>query len=42
MPNSLQFKKSFPDGEKTYKRVITIKLRWLLWDYELLLRKSRV
>lgn len=39
--NDFEFKKTFPEGEKTYYRVIHINFSWLRWDYVILLRKKR-
>jgi len=41
IPNSFKYNKKFPEGERTYKKVININFRWLFWNYELLLRKPR-
>lgn len=41
IPNGFKFKKWFPEGAKTYKKVTCIEFRWLLWSCEILIRKPK-
>jgi len=40
IPNSFEYEKSYPDFKGSYKRVITIRFRWLCYSFDLLLRKK--
>lgn len=41
LPNEFLYKKWFPEGVKTYKKVISVQFRWLLWEFEILIRKPK-
>jgi hypothetical protein len=40
IPNNFKYTKTFPKSENTFKKVIIIQLRWLFWEYDLLIRKT--
>lgn len=41
IPNTFFCKKWFPNNEKMYIRVIIIGFRWLIYDYEFILRTKQ-
>ena len=40
LPNSFEYYKSFPESANTFDKVVSIKFRWIMWEYELLIRKK--
>jgi hypothetical protein len=40
VPNSFKYSKNFPVGNDQCKKVIIINLRWLFWEYYLLLKTN--
>lgn len=39
IPNSFEYEKTYPDFKGSYKKVITIRFRWLCYSFDLVLRK---
>ena len=40
IPNNFKYSKNFPVGNDRFKKVIIINVRWLFWEYYLLIKTN--
>jgi hypothetical protein len=41
IPSNFEYKKSFPKGEETYRKVIKLSFWWFLWNIEIWVKRTK-